>query len=56
MQSKKAKDIRNILNKEWLFMDGGAGTMLQAMGLKGGELPETWNVDYPEKVKSLYRG
>ena len=56
MQNNKPKDIRTILNKEWIFLDGGAGTMLQSMGLKGGELPETWNTKYPERVKSLYRG
>ena len=56
MLNTKDRDIRKILNKEWVFLDGGAGTMLQAMGLKGGELPERWNISHPEKVSSLYHG
>ena len=27
-----------------LFCDGGMGSLLQAQGLKPGELPETWNL------------
>ena len=37
------------------YFDGGMGTMLQAMGLKGGEQPERWNLTRPEDVKSVYR-
>ena len=33
-------DLRTRLGKEWLFCDGGTGTILQEKGLKGGELPE----------------
>ncbi len=50
------KDIREKLNKEWIFFDGGAGTLLQAMGLKSGELPESWNLTNPENIIKLYRG
>lgn len=28
------------LGKEWVFFDGGMGTILQAHGLKAGELPK----------------
>ena len=34
------KDLRERLGKEWLVFDGGTGTILQARGLQGGELPE----------------
>ena len=37
--------IKEDLGKKLLFFDGGMGTLLQAKGLKPGELPETWNVD-----------
>ena len=50
------KKITERLNKEWLFFDGGSGTILQKMGLKGGELPESWNLTHPENVKKLYAG
>ena len=44
------------LNNEWIFFDGGTGSILQGMGLAAGELPETWNLRYPDRIKSLYRG
>jgi len=50
------KKFLERLGKEWLFFDGGTGSILQKMGLKGGELPETWNLKYPERIKELYRG
>ena len=42
------------LGKEWLFFDGGTGTLLQARGLKGGELPETWNIRRPEDSLAVH--
>ena len=42
------------LGKEWVFFDGGTGTILQSMGLAPGELPESWNLSHPEKIKSLH--
>lgn len=29
--------------------------LLQAEGLAPGELPETWNIEHPEKVKAIHR-
>ena len=48
--------LRERLGKEWLFCDGGTGSILQKMGLKGGELPETWNLTRPDDIRSLNRG
>ena len=45
--------LRERLGKEWLFCDGGTGSILQGLGLKGGELPETWNLTRPEDIKAL---
>lgn len=50
------KNFLDRLGKEWLFWDGGTGSLLQSMGLKGGELPETWNLIHPENIKKLYKG
>lgn len=36
------------------FFDGGMGTMLQAGGLKAGELPESLNLKNPELVYSIH--
>ena len=44
------------LGKEWLFFDGGTGTILQGKGLKGGELPERWNISRPEDIIDLHCG
>ena len=48
-------DFRGALGKRVLFLDGGMGTLLQARGLKPGELPETWNVNRPEDVMEIHR-
>ena len=48
------KTLRERLGKEWLFCDGGMGTILQAKGLAGGELPETWNLKRPEDIIDLH--
>ena len=49
-------DLRERLGREWLFFDGGTGTILQARGLRGGELPERWNLTHPEDILALYAG
>lgn len=43
------------LGKEILFFDGGMGTLLQAEGLKPGELPETWNIERSAQVTEIHR-
>ena len=48
-------NIRERLGKELLFLDGGMGTLLQTEGLAPGELPETWNIEHPEKVEAIHR-
>ncbi|MCR5214390.1 MAG: homocysteine S-methyltransferase family protein [Eubacterium sp.] len=50
------KDLREKLGKEWLFCDGGTGSFLQEHGLKGGELPELWNVEHEDVILELYEG
>lgn len=39
-----------------ILADGAMGTMLFSMGLKRGGAPELWNVEHPEKVRSVHRG
>ncbi len=41
------------LGRERLYWDGGTGSLLQAKGLKGGELPEKWNLTHPEAVRDV---
>ena len=40
---------------EFIFLDGGMGTMLQAAGLPVGMMPELWNLTEPEKVTAVHR-
>lgn len=47
--------LKERLGRELLFFDGGMGTLLQAEGLKPGELPEVWNLEHPEKVEEIHR-
>ena len=46
----------DILNKDtFLILDGGMGTMLQAMGLPLGGIPELWNLEAPEKITAIHK-
>jgi methionine synthase I (cobalamin-dependent) len=48
-------DILALVRKRTVLLDGAMGTMLMAEGLTGGEMPEKWNLDKPEVVKSIHR-
>jgi 5-methyltetrahydrofolate--homocysteine methyltransferase len=39
---------------ETVLGDGAMGTMLQAAGLTGGESPELWNVEHPDRVRQIH--
>lgn len=47
--------FKEKLGKELLLFDGGMGTLLQAKGLKPGELPETWNINRKEEIIDIHR-
>ena len=47
-------DLLKRLGKERLIFDGAMGTMLQANGLRAGELPELWNITNSEKVYDIH--
>lgn len=58
MQSKGVVIKMNFLNKlgkDIIFFDGAMGTMLQKSGLKTGEVPETWNITNPNKLKDIHK-
>ena len=48
-------EIGKELGKRLLYFDGGMGTLLQGMGLSGGERPETWNLSHPDEIIALNR-
>ena len=47
-------DLRTVLGKKRLYLDGGMGTMLQRAGLTAGEGPETWNLSHPQAVTDIH--
>ena len=47
--------VLEYLKNNILYLDGGMGTLLQAKGLAVGELPERWNVEFPEKVIGIHK-
>ncbi len=51
---KNKVDLKSLLGKGLLFLDGGTGSILQAEGLLPGELPETWNLKNSDRIVSLH--
>ena len=47
--------ITDFLKDHILYLDGGMGTLLQARGLRAGELPERWNLTAPEAIREIHR-
>lgn len=48
------KKFKDVLGKQLLFFDGGMGTMLQAKGLAGGDIPEHWNMEKSDLVMDVH--
>ena len=48
--------ITEYIKNNTVILDGGMGTLLQASGLKAGELPEEWNITHPEVVCAIHKG
>ncbi len=46
--------ILDAIAKRVLVLDGGMGTQLQLMGLRPGEVPELWNLNRPDDIKSVH--
>ncbi|NJM29459.1 MAG: betaine--homocysteine S-methyltransferase [Rhizobiales bacterium] len=44
-----------LSTRPWLLADGATGTNYFQMGLVSGDAPELWNVDHPDRVRSLHR-
>ena len=47
---------RLLSTHDWLMADGATGTNLFNMGLSSGEPPEMWNIEHPDRIRTLYRG
>lgn len=47
-------NIKELLNKKRLYIDGGMGTLLQKRGLTPGEKPENWNLTHPDDITDIH--
>ena len=41
-------ELKTLLDREFVLLDGGMGTMLQRRGLPMGAIPELMNLEHPE--------
>ncbi len=48
-------NFREFLKDNIVYLDGGMGTLLQAQGLKIGELPEMWNLSHSQIITDIHR-
>ena len=48
-------DLREYMKNNFLFLDGGMGTLLQEAGLQPGELPERWNVSHADVIVKIQK-
>ncbi|MBE5745311.1 MAG: homocysteine methyltransferase [Clostridiales bacterium] len=48
-------NVKEYLQQNTVYMDGGTGTLLQSAGLPLGELPERWNVTHAEELIKIHR-
>ena len=46
--------LKEYMNDNILYLDGGMGTLLQKEGLIPGELPETWNISHPDVIQKIH--
>ena len=53
--NKKERFYSLLKEKNFVFLDGAMGTMLQAKGLKTGDLPELLNFTAPEMITEIHR-
>ena len=48
------KTIVELIKEKRIYFDGGAGTYLQARGLKPGTPPEMWNTENPDAITDMH--
>ncbi len=48
------QEFRELIKRKVILFDGGMGSMLIASGLREGEVPDSWNLSHPDKVKSVH--
>ena len=49
------KSILEVLDERVIILDGAMGSMLISQGLEPGIPPESWNVQFPDKIKKIHQ-
>lgn len=47
--------VLDYMKNNFVFLDGGMGTLLQKQGLLPGELPERWNITHAEQIVDIHK-
>ena len=47
-------NVKDQLNQDFLYLDGGLGTLLQAKGLAPGAHPEEWGITHPDVLREIH--
>ena len=47
--------VKELFLKDYIILDGGMGTMLQAKGMETGTIPETLNILKPDWIIDVHR-
>lgn len=48
------RGILQLVEEEYVVLDGGMGTLLQESGLSSDHLPEEWNISHPDVVSGVH--
>lgn len=48
-------DFRTFLKDNFVYLDGGMGSLLQKRGMQPGELPERWNVTHSDVIVDIQK-
>ncbi len=55
VNNKKERFYSLLNEREFVFLDGAMGTMLQNEGLQAGDIPELLNVEKPELIMEIHK-
>lgn len=53
--TKKERFYKLLEEREFVYLDGAMGTMLQAAGLEAGGVPELLNLTAPSLITGIHR-
>ena len=54
-KEEKTVEIKTLLGRDYVILDGGFGTEMQKRGMKPGETSEIMNFKMPDEVRNVLR-